>query len=127
MVGFFDALALGIHDEDDSIHLIQQLLPGGCVLGRSRHRDDLDPSSHAANLAELDGEGVVADRRVEPRGDRLEFAPVVGPELRVNHLDVGRLAGALDPPVDDAGSDLGALPADLGHQIFPFFCSSRRA
>ena len=50
-----------------------------------------------------------------------ELAPVVGPQLRVDHRQVGGLAGLLGSPVGDPRVQALALAAPLCHQDSPFF------
>jgi hypothetical protein len=122
-----DAVTLGIDHEDHAIHLVQQLLAGRHLVGAAGNGDDVEPGAYPAKLAQLDRQHFVVDARVEARRDPAQLTPVVAAELAANGLDVGRLTRALGSPVEQACVDLGLLAAELGHQIFPFFCSSRRA
>ena len=121
------ALAAAVDHEYDAVDLIEQLLARRRVLGRARHRDQLDPRAQTADVAELDRQHRVADRGIEARRDVAHLAAVVGAQLAVDALEAGALAGALDTPVHDPRVHLGALVRDLRHQCFPFLLRIRRA
>ena len=121
------ALAPAVHHEHDPVHLVEQLLARRRVLGRARHRDQLDPRAQAADVAELDRKHGVADRRIEARRHLAHLAAVIGAQLAVDALETRALAGAFDAPVHDPRVHLGAPAGDLRHQSFPFLVRIRRA
>gem|GEM_PF-2860513 len=121
-----DAVAARVHHEHDAVDAIQQLFARRRLLGAARHRDDLDPRLHARDLAEFDRQPVRTHTRIELCRDGFESTAVVRPELAMNGAQVGRLAGALGAPIDDARVYFASIGVRLGHH-FPFLCRIRRA
>jgi hypothetical protein len=106
---------LGVGDEDDAVHTLQDELAGGVVEDLARDGIELDAGLEASDDPDVERKQVEKERPVRLRLERDHLAPGAGGGAAVDMVEVRRLSTQTGAVVDDFGRHLHGGVVEKNH------------
>src|SRR5690606_4664567 len=116
---------LGVGDEDDAVHALQDEPPAGVVVYLPGHGVQVEPGLEAADAPQVHGEEVEEERALRLRGQRDELSAGLRVDPLIYVLEVRGLSAEAGPVVDDLAVDLPARVVDHRHRPPPYSLKRR--